>query len=325
MAAKRLGDLHPATGTGAAGAVVAVLLTVALAAAQSSPKPLFRSQTDLVALDVTILDANGNAVRDLPREAFSVDEDDRPRPIEHFLAEPAPLSLVIALDASGSMQGQRFEFARRAVSTFFKGQRLGDEIAVIGFNDRVFSIAPWSRSADIVDAAIGRVVPTGTTALYDAISASLDALGASGNRRQAVVVISDGNDFRMSDLGSKQPGSFTPSQLRAIPVIERIQHNESRVYAIGIDAPAPVDGPDQRFDAKALRALTDPSGGVTRIVRSDQAVVEAAQWIADELSEQYQIGFQPAKADGKVHRVRVTIKNCAKCRARTRTAFVAPK
>jgi VWFA-related protein len=264
-------------------------------------------------------------LHDIPREAFSVDEDDRPRPVEHFLAEPAPLSMVIALDASGSMLGQRFEFARRAVLTFFKRQGLADEVAVIGFNNRVFPIAPWTRSSETVDAAIGLVTPTGATSLYDAVSASLDALGSSGNRRQAIVVISDGNDFRTSDLGSKHSGSFTPAQLRAIPVIERIKHSESRVYAIGIDAPAPSDAPDQRFDAKALRDLTDPSGGVTRIVRSDQAVLEAAEWIADELTQQYQIGFEPAKPDGKVHRVRVTIKNCPKCRARTRTVFVAPK
>jgi len=80
---------------------------------------------------------------------------------------------------------------------------------------------------------------------------------------------------------------------------------------------------DQRFDANALRRLTDPTGGMTQIVRSDEAVFGAAARIHEELRQQYQIGFVPANdSDGRFHRVRVTVSGC-KCRVRVRAGFSA--
>jgi hypothetical protein len=83
------------------------LVIVAPASAQAP----FRTRTDLVALNVTVLDDKGVPVGGLNRDAFTVTEDARPQPIEHFASDDVPISLVVALDSSESMKGGRFERA----------------------------------------------------------------------------------------------------------------------------------------------------------------------------------------------------------------------
>ena len=89
-------------------AFVAILSLTFLAAASPAHRspaqpPAFRSQTDLVALAVTVVDGGGRPVQGLGKDAFSLTEDDRPQPIVQFTGDSVPLSLAIALDASTSM------------------------------------------------------------------------------------------------------------------------------------------------------------------------------------------------------------------------------
>src|SRR4029077_2443232 len=102
-----------------------------VAAALLGQAPTFRSQTDLVALYVSVFDQADHLVTGLPREAFTVTEDGRPRSIEQFTSGSVPLSLVLALDTSESMKGERFAFARHAVAAFFRVQGPNDEIGVV--------------------------------------------------------------------------------------------------------------------------------------------------------------------------------------------------
>jgi hypothetical protein len=107
-----------------------------------------------------------------------------------------------------------------------------------------------------------------------------------------------------------------------VPAIKAIRSAEALVYAIGIDGP--TISRDARLDVVALRTLTDPAGGETLIVRSDDAVIGAAERIGDELRQQYVIGFAPAHAgDGKFHKVQVTVSGCDRCRVRARAGYIA--
>ena len=305
--------------------LIAVLLPCAAALAGGTAQgPLFRSRLDLVALSLTVVNEGGRIVTGLTREAFTVTEDGRTRSIAHFTSDPVPVSLVIALDASGSMVGRRFSVASQAVMRFFDRMAPDDEISIIGFNDRPFAIAPWTRSPLVVRDALSQVTARGTTALYAAVLSAIDALRMSEHRRQAVIVISDGNDFVPRDFQASVLGPQQALEQRQMRTLQRIEGTEAIVYAIGVDARAADPTVlDQQFDASTLRRLTDPTGGITLIVKSDDAVIGAAERIGEELRQQYQIGFVPANdSDGKFHRVRVTVSGC-KCHVRVRAGFIA--
>jgi VWFA-related protein len=68
-------------------------------------------------------------------------------------------------------------------------------------------------------------------------------------------------------------------------------------------------GPDDRVNVLALRDMTDDSGGRTEIIRSPRDLDPATAGIADELSRQYDLGYQsPGKKDGRWHAIRVETK-----------------
>jgi Ca-activated chloride channel family protein len=307
-------------------------LVAALIAAQP---PAFRTRTDLVALAVTVVDANQRPVLGLSKDAFSLTEDDRPQPIVQFTGDPVPLSLAIALDASTSMKGRRFEYARDAVWRLLDHLAPEDEVCVYGFNDRPFVIAPWTSDLHVVERSLLGVSPDGNTALYTTVSSALGALATSHHRRQAMVVISDGNDRDPSDNPMYRgpaltspldvapgPDPLSPSRRRLIPLLDRIRHSEALIYAIGIDVPNRGNDP---LDHAALRQLTDLTGGFTEIVHADADAVTVAERIAAELRHQYLLGFVPAHSDdGQFHRVGVKVTGCA-CHVRARAGFVADR
>lgn len=142
------------------------LVWVAPASAQ---RPAFRARTDLVALNVTVTNEQGSAVRGLTQDVFTVMEDGKPQPIAQFATEAVPLSLLVALDASESMKGKRFGFAREAVLQLVDKLGPVDEIGVFGFNDVAFNIQTWTRSREEVAQALRPVKPYGYTALYGAV------------------------------------------------------------------------------------------------------------------------------------------------------------
>ncbi len=308
-------------------------LVAALIAVQP---PAFRTRTDLVALAVTVVDANQRPMLGLSKDAFSLTEDDRPQPIVQFTGDPVPLSLAIALDASTSMKGRRFEYARDAVWRLLDHLAPEDEVCVYGFNDRPFVIAPWTSDVHMVQRSLLEVSPDGNTALYATVSSALGALATSHHRRQAMVVISDGNDRESSDNPMYRgpartspldvapgPDPLSPARRRLLALLDRVRRSEALIYSIGIDVPN-RDGHDP-LDQAALRQLTDPTGAFTEVVHADADAVAAAERIATELRNQYLIGFVPAQPDdGKFHRVQVTVTGCA-CHVRARAGFVAEK
>ena len=280
-------------------------------------QPTFRSRTNLVAMNVTVTDAQGQVVSGLKQEAFAVTEDETPQPIQQFVAESAPLSLVIAIDASQSMEGSRIAFARQAVLRFL--ERLGpdDELDVFGFNNRPFNVTKGNKDPQVIARALAGVRPSGGTALYQAVAAGIEALQRSKHRRRALVVISDGNDEPSVPYDDDRA-----SLAREAMATGRVNRSEALVYAIG------VDPPNRRslrpLNIAALSRLTDPTGGATRRVVEDAGITEQAEQIGDELRHQYVVGFTPAHAgDGKFHRVLVTVAGCDGCRVRTRSGFIA--
>ncbi len=82
-------------------------------------------------------------------------------------------------------------------------------------------------------------------------------------------------------------------------------------------------GADDRVNAQALREITDDSGGRTEIVRSGRDLDPATANIADELSQQYYLGYSSTtKKDGRWHAIRVETRDKS-LRVRARRGYVA--
>lgn len=186
--------------------VLALLLWTTVAAAQEpSPPagagvgtPAFRSGVDLVALNVVVTDESGRFVPGLPAEAFAVFEDGVQQDLSFFAATAVPLDLAILLDTSASMT-EKLETAQQAAGGFLDALRPGDRVTIVDIKDATRVLRPLTGDVESARRAIAATVARGGTALYNGIYTTLkelarEQLAATEVRRQAIVVLSDGED-----------------------------------------------------------------------------------------------------------------------------------
>ena len=106
----------------------------------------------------------------------------------------------------------------------------------------------------------------------------------------------------MSD-GADTASDVTPTILK-----QKLVRSDVFLYAIGIDS---LDARNStRINPFTLNELTSQGGGYTEIIRSTAELGPATERIAEELNNQYMIGYTPTtRADGKYHSVRVRVTN----------------
>jgi hypothetical protein len=138
--------------------VVAIFVCfVGFATVGRAQDDVIRVETELAAFEVSVSDSKGNPVRNLNASDFRLFEDGAERPIEFFQPikkqdKGRPLSIVFALDVSGSMTAAEIERLRAAMQDFI--DRLGDYnsyFAVLSFAMNVQTLqsknSPASRKA----------------------------------------------------------------------------------------------------------------------------------------------------------------------------------
>ncbi len=262
-------------------------------------------------MTATVVNADGQLVTALDRDAFDLFEDGEPQPITHFTSERVPVSLAVLLDVSDSMFGQRLQEARAAIEQFV-GRLLdeGDEFAIVAFNHRQQVLVPWSTEEGAAANAMSPIRPFGSTAIYDAIVAALPLADIRHRQRAALLVISDGAD--------------TASDTSLRDVRAQLLRSDAFVYAVAIDAPdrRPINVP---INPAALAEITDQSGGRTKTVRSSADLGAALNDIADELNHQYLIGYSSSHGhDGRYHSIRLRVRGTTH-RVRARNGYVAER
>ena len=100
-----------------------------------------------------------------------------------------------------------------------------------------------------------------------------------------------------------------------------LRRTDAFVYAVGIDAPEsrPIN---DRVNPRALREITDESGGYTEVIRDSPDLVPATERIAEELNHQYTLGYSPDHPpDNRYHRIRVRVTRAGEYIVRTRQGY----
>jgi Ca-activated chloride channel family protein len=286
---------------------------------QDEAAPL-KLSTDLVLLDVTVVDPNNKPVMDLSRDQFQVFEDKVPQKIEFFSREQVPVSVVLTIDASGSMR-PKMDAVINAAIKFVKESRPGDEMAVIEFKDQPELLEEFTTDInDVIDALKG-LVASGQTAMLDALYLAADYASKEGkNRRKAVVLVTDGLD--------------KDSYYKFDEVVNHLRETDVQIYLIGFTSDLSregtwVFGKSEKDKAEGLlNKLAVETGGRAFFPKELSEVQAIAQQISSDLRMQYSIGYYPtnSKRDGTFRSVKVLV-NAGNRRliARTRTGYTAPR
>ncbi len=270
----------------------------------------FRTGIDVTGITVTVRDADGHLVSDLPQDAFEVFDDGERQQVTQFTRERVPVSLGVLLDISDSMFGRRIADARLAVDHFLLEQLdHEDEFFILAFNHRPHVLTQWTQTPTVVRDALDSLKPNGGTAVYDAVLEGMPLIAKRNRERGALLIVSDGED--------------TASTAMLKDVRFALRRSQAFVYAIAIDPPDDRRPINRRVNPTTLREITDESGGRTEVVQSSSDVAAASARIADELNHQYVIGYTPRHGgDGQFHSIRVRVQG-ASYKVRARTGYVA--
>jgi Ca-activated chloride channel homolog len=284
---------------------------------QKDDSPI-RLGTALVVLDVSVVDPSNKPVMDLKQEDFVVTEDRVPQTIDHFSRDQVPVSLVFAIDTSGSMR-PKLDQVVKASTNLVKESRNGDEMAVIEFKDQPELLEEFTGDLnDVVDTLNG-LVASRQTAMLDALYLAADYANKEGkNRRKAVLVVTDGLD--------------NDSYYKFGDVVNHLKEIDVQVYLIGfindLDKDSGLFKKSQREKAESLlNKLAEETGGKAFYPRELSEVHSIAQQISTDLRTQYSISYYPtnSKKDGSFRTVRVQVNSGARrLIARTRNGYTAP-
>lgn len=299
----------------AAAAALVASTWVAATAQQQQP---FRIGVDLVSLNVTVTDGSTRYVTDLNQEDFNVFEDGVKQDVSFFNKTNLPIALALLLDTSASMEA-KLPTAQEAAIGFARRLRPQDLAEVIDFDSRVVVLAAFTNATGELETAIHKTSAGGSTSLYNAVYIALKDLkkviakNAEEIRRQAIVVLSDGED--------------TSSLLPFEEVLDLAKRSETAIYAIGLRS---ADGPGSSTkgfkEAEfVLRQFAQETGGRTYFPSQISELPGIYNQIAEELSSQYTVGYtsRNARRDGMWRRVVVRV-NRPNATARTKLGYFAP-
>ena len=297
-----------------------VSLAVALVRGQAPQPPQvpFRSAVDLVSLNVTVTDGTAKYITDLTAEDFNVFEDGVKQEVTFFNRTNLPIALALLLDTSASMDS-KLPTAQEAAIGFARKLRAQDLAEVIDFDSRVIVLQNFTNSASELETAIRKTSAGGSTSLYNAVYIALKDLkkvvakNSDEIRRQAIVVLSDGED--------------TSSLLPFEEVLDLAKRSETAIYAIGLRAP---DGPGTTTkgfkEAEfVLRQFAQETGARSFFPTQLADLAGIYGMISDELSSQYTVGYtsRNPKRDGSWRRVVVRVAR-PNLTSRTKLGYFAP-
>jgi Ca-activated chloride channel family protein len=295
-----------------AAATVAVASSIPLGGAQG---PSFRAGIELVSLNVTVTDQAQKYVTDLDQPEFMVFEDGVKQDVTYFNRTHLPIALVVLLDTSASMQ-EKLPVAQEAAVGFIKHLRPTDQAMLIDFDSRVEILHPFSNDQKALETAIRQTTAGGSTSLHNAIYISLKELkknqakSAEEVRRQAIVVLSDGED--------------TSSLVTFEEVLDLAKRSETAIYSIGLKSRESGRGGFKEAEF-VLRQLSQETGGRTYFPNDLSELSGVYDHIAAEISSQYTLGYvsKNARRDGQWRRVVVRISR-PNATARTKQGYYAP-
>jgi Ca-activated chloride channel family protein len=276
------------------------------------PQDVIRIESDLVPVNLRVIDAHGRPVRNLRKEDFKLYEDGVERPITVFDVEkiegaPRPVAIVFALDLSGSMTPEEIARVSEAMREF--SRRLAEHpavFAVMTFGMRVKTIQSFTSDREKLARAFDRLAhePNGmSTHTYDAVDDAVRMLARHAPltrehqlMKRAVVVITDG--FPVGDVVSPDT------------VIERANAADTSVYVVTMPSythllasaqvtplPTPLD----------VSGLVEKTGGAS-VYANEKDLGPLFRAIAEEVTSAYVLGFYPPEAkryDGAFHTIRV--------------------
>ncbi len=253
----------------------------------------FEVEVDVVSVTAVVFDKKGNFIRDLGTDDIRLYEDGVLQQVDYFReassdeGERVPLSIVLALDTSGSMN-KSMRFLQEAVLNFVYKLEEVDTAMVVSFNESVKGSAEFTGDLDRLERFVDGLQAWGGTSLYDALHYALNRIRDAPGRK-AIIVFSDGAD--------------TTSSMRDREVVDYASAVEATVYCIGFKGSG-RGGSASGF----LKKIAKETGGQFFSPGNVGDLIKVFNTISDELKNHYLLAYTPKReADGSWREIKLKV------------------
>ena len=261
-----------------------VASVVAATAVLDAQDIVFSSKVEAVRVDVLVTDRD-KAVLGLKPSDFDLRDNGVLQQVDLVSFEQIPLNVVLALDMSDSVSGNRLEQLREASSGLLGGLTSDDQAGLVTFTQRVVLGSKLTNDLAKVREAMTPLNDVGDTSIIDATYAAM-MLAESDVGRGLVIVFSDGLD--------------TASWLTADMVLNTAKRSDVVVYAVSVQS---------RLKPEFLRDLTAASGGRLYEIEKTANLSTVFLGVLEEFRHRYLISYTPNGVDrGGWHQLDVGIK-----------------
>ena len=290
---------------------------------------IVRVDTELVTLNVRVIDRNNRPIDNVGVKDLHVFEDGVEQPLEFFTREEVPISYGLAVDTSGSLRSQ-LQSVIDAGKTIVNSNRPGDETFLVRFisSDKIETVQDFTASKDLlIDGLDSLYVEGGQTAVIDAVYLSAERIAEykkgddNDRRRRALIVVTDGED-RVSFYKQEQ-------------LFARLREADVQIYVIGFINELDKEGGFIRKSPRdravnLINKLASETGGRAFFPQSLSDLPQIATEIVRDLRTQYVLAYNPTNKarDGSYRAIKVAVSDAPshdKRIALTRSGRIAPR
>ena len=296
--------MTPGTRPPRAGTTVATASRAQSPAPQRTPPPLvLEVDVEVVSVTAVIFDRGGRFVKGLQPADVELSEDGVRQELTYFREatggdEKIPLSVVLVLDASGSMK-RNMQFLQQAANSFVRKLEDVDQALVVSFNESVKGSAEFSDDIERLEQFVDSLQAWGGTSLFDAIHYGLGRVRDQAGRK-ALVVFSDGDD--------------TTSRLSGQEVIDYARGIEATIYTVGIGSAS----------SGFLKKIAGETGGEAFFPDRVGDLIKVFAAISEELRQQYALAYTPTRpADGSYRQIQLKVVSRKDVEVRVRKGYFA--
>jgi Ca-activated chloride channel family protein len=289
----------------------------------------FSVEVPVVYVDVFVT-RDGKSVTGLTAENFEVFDSGVKQDVRLVDLESVPLSVLMVLDSSGSVWGEKLRNLRAGARRFIGGLREVDEAGLLAFSEEPQLLQAHTQDWVALRRAVNRLTPGGPTGLYDAVYTGLQLV--EGRARPLIVLFTDGVD--------------NASWLSASEVLEAAKFSEAVVHIIVVQSQAGIKlgirenasgamqlifphspwptGSGRRQDNPEdfLKDLAKDSGGKVWSATSSTGLEAVYVNILEEMGSRYLLTYEPSGVPGEGwHTLEVKLKKTKADDVRARSGY----
>ena len=297
------------------------LLTLVCAAAQAQKKPskpeqdveVLRINTNLVTVPVSVADRQGRFIAGLKEPQFHLYENGVEQKIAFFDNAESPFTVALLLDTSDSTKARLGEIQQAALA-FLDQLRENDRVLVVCFDNQIRVASEITSDRQKLRDAIGQARTGGGTGLYNTVDEVVNQRLKKISGRKAVVLFTDGVDT--SSTGATYESTLYKAQ-EIDALVFPIQYNTYTDLTASTNMANSnmqvLTAKGERMDVayaranRYLRSLSDRTGGRFYNAESVKRLTEIFSAIAQELRQQYSIGYYPAEGGKNERTIKVKV------------------